>query len=691
MELFKITCLTCRARLSVRDAALVGQIIGCPRCGMMVQVTAPTAAVAALAPAASQAAASADAVALPSFDQVLHEPAAAAQDAVPSSVEVNVPTFDDAMASFSPAAIPNAIEAAAPSTPLAAAPQRGWATYKLGAVVIGGGVLGSLIVAVSLSFLNQSGAELNAAAPAEVAQASLPQSEAEAEAEDAIPAAPEVAAAGGTEPTAPTETATGADALMPLEANEPPAAAPAPNVAPTSEQLAVSSAVIEPAADAAEVPSAEPAAAPPRLRIDPLDVDPEGLDLSSLYSAPAKDPLAESQLPIEADVPPSVPPAEPPAQQEPQQQARPAVRRNDRGGVGAPSNEAALLARRLSAVEWKKAPLCRVLDLSVQLSGLPVSVAPQELRMAAVAAGAPTLFSAKNSTIEQLLAAAGEPLRLKPVVEGKQILLKHVREDQRRTVDYAVDDLAAGTEQVTRLAAWIPQLAAPDAWPASGGDASITIDGMKLRIDAPVSVQYEVLFVLERLRLTSDLPTRSKYPSSLLGPGAFHSSIENRLSAPAVFTFSEYVPLREVFRYWQEEMDLAVLIDWPALSTERLWPNTRVACSAADKSWSEALDSVLAPLGLAWRAVDHGTIEITTAAKVDAEPMLETYRLAEDAAANGEGPVGRVTALTDDDNAEGIVYDDHSRVLLVRQPAAVHRKIIREFAGSIVSPNEVTR
>ncbi|HVX61472.1 MAG TPA: DUF1559 domain-containing protein, partial [Pirellulales bacterium] len=41
MELFSITCTTCRARLKVRDAAAIGQILGCPKCGSMVQVVAP--------------------------------------------------------------------------------------------------------------------------------------------------------------------------------------------------------------------------------------------------------------------------------------------------------------------------------------------------------------------------------------------------------------------------------------------------------------------------------------------------------------------------------------------------------------------------------------------------------------------------------------------------------------------------
>lgn len=41
VKLFAIRCITCKARLKVRDTAAIGQILPCPRCGSMVQVTPP--------------------------------------------------------------------------------------------------------------------------------------------------------------------------------------------------------------------------------------------------------------------------------------------------------------------------------------------------------------------------------------------------------------------------------------------------------------------------------------------------------------------------------------------------------------------------------------------------------------------------------------------------------------------------
>src|SRR5688500_12873718 len=41
MDLFSITCTTCKSRLKVREESAIGQILGCPKCGGMVMVKPP--------------------------------------------------------------------------------------------------------------------------------------------------------------------------------------------------------------------------------------------------------------------------------------------------------------------------------------------------------------------------------------------------------------------------------------------------------------------------------------------------------------------------------------------------------------------------------------------------------------------------------------------------------------------------
>src|SRR6186713_3206537 len=41
LQPFRITCETCRSRLKIRSADVIGQIHACPKCGSMVQVVPP--------------------------------------------------------------------------------------------------------------------------------------------------------------------------------------------------------------------------------------------------------------------------------------------------------------------------------------------------------------------------------------------------------------------------------------------------------------------------------------------------------------------------------------------------------------------------------------------------------------------------------------------------------------------------
>jgi hypothetical protein len=697
VELFKITCVTCRARLSVRDAALVGQILACPRCGMMVQVAQPAddqangsgpadvAGVNDLATSAIDAASPAQGT-----------PAGEASTKAESAT-APVTAFDDA------AAMATAESVAAPAAePAVARPTASaWARYRFGVLILTSAVAGSALVAAVLTWsTGGDDGKLASAAPASVAQDNPVAAPIERPAAAPKPGddnnphteqQPDSASSGIPEPTtpaeaeaatsSPTEIAADVNENIPSDAkpSEPPAVTAPSESAPTDEasdaappQDAAEAATVETAAH--EAPSAR------RLRIDPLDIDPEGLDLTTLYAGPMRDPLANSQLPKEEPRAASVPSEPRPDADDAAEAARLAalrpVRRDADAELEAPAVPT-VLARRLPAVSFDQMPLCRLLDLSVQMSGLPISVAPAELRMAGISAATPVSVDATDATIEDLLSAALKPLRLKPVFTEDQLVLKRIAEDKRRTVDYAVDDLGEDPAEVEQLAAWIQQLVAPNHWQSSGGDATLAIEDRQLKVTALESVQYEVLLMLERYRLTRDLPMRSKYPKSLLAAGDAYTALAERVSGPVTFTFSDYTPLREIFRYWQEELQIAVLVDWPALVDERLSPQTRIACSATDKPWADAMDAVLHPLGLGWRAADRRTIELTSAVKASVEPQLELYRLGAEAALTPEQLDAKLSELgaAADGAASGnsSVYDAQHRVLLVRYPAAVQR------------------
>lgn len=644
------------ARLAVRNEALIGQILACPKCGSMVLVEPPGAATGGADATPTEPTSGAAAKPTPAVEQSspVTPAAPAATPAVEKSVEKPVADpggelggdaggFDDL-----PTALDEGVDAASALTnntgvdvASTAAPAEATAAETASRSllwIIGGATLGAAVVAGAMLLLTGGGddpvAANTAAAPATSPDATL----------DPPPDVPPTSdVAPQSEPPnsdrdAPVVEDDAAAELVqddPLaEIDEP--AAELPDDPFANETLRDEPPVDAPAAEpTAPIPAAggdaEPADDQPRMiigggrpgELDPLSVDPEGLSLSALLSGPAPLTPREDEAVAAADEPAPDQPREQPVP--PALRVDPATQvvRRDPGGSppGAPANVAAALEIRLPAVEVKKMPLCRFLDFVTKLSAAPVSVSPEQLQLAAVASGDPVSVELQDAKLEDVLAEALKPLRLAPLAADDQIILQRNKLPQRRTIDYPVGDLATGGVTPANVAEWIEQFAAPEAWESAGGDARITPAGDKLSIDAPEPVQYETLLLLERIRQARKLPLKSRYPARLVAGESPYAALAERLGAPATFTFTDYAPLRAIFRHWQEETEVAVLVDWPALSLAGLWPPTRIACSQHGVPWGEAMDAVLEPLDLGWRAVDGRTIQITTLDSIQADPQ----------------------------------------------------------------------
>jgi hypothetical protein len=667
VEPFKITCVTCRARLAVRNESLIGQILACPKCGSMVQVAPPA--------VGSVSDASASGIVL------------GAAAVAPANASLASATFDDVAEAasdapaVSPPPPPPPAAPRAPRQPASVAPTAaGWSTTKLAVFAAVSAVAGSALVAGAISFLRSPP---DAAPPLVAEDSPAADAPTDPRIDDPIDAPPEVQ-------SNPSDEASVEPAPPAAPPEDNPFAAPSESAAASATNDAASGSSppavpTPPGAEAAVIPKADPPApavdaAAPRLRIDPLELDPEGMDLSTLTRGRAADSLAASQLDkapapvvVASAAPAEAGPMAPPDAAPPDLRFEPA---------GPPSNIAELLERRLPAVTIESMPLCRFLNFASNLSGMPVSVSPDELQLAAVSAATPVTVDAKNATIEELLASALGPLRLAASVDGPHIVLRRRSQDKRRELAYPVDDLAADDAELQRLAGWVQDLVAPETWKAHGGAGVLTIDGATLRIDNSERSGFETILLLERYRVARGLQPRSKYPPALLSAGAAVGKLRERMQGPATFTFTQPTPLRAVAAWWQEELETAILIDWPALAGERTWPQSRITASAMNEPWGAALAKALAPLGLGWRAVDGRTIEMTSLGKIRTEPQLAIYRLTSSssgaAAMSGDDLLARVAAAAEAEGAAAggaAYYDAAHRVLLVRQPAAVQRRL----------------
>jgi hypothetical protein len=324
-------------------------------------------------------------------------------------------------------------------------------------------------------------------------------------------------------------------------------------------------------------------------------------------------------------------------------------------------------------------PLVDFLTLVSQLSGSPVSVGSEQLQMAGISPRERVSLDARDISLDEVLTQVLEPLRLKYVVDGPQVIVVRKDADQVREIEYPIDDLVSDDTSAEQLADWVRQLVAPASWQESG----LEIVGDSLRIEQSQRVHYQVLIFLERLRLVRGLSTRSRYPVERLAPTPLHAAMATRLTAPALFTFSRETPLGEVFLHWQRELDLPLLIDWPSLAEVQLWPESTVICAVAARPWQEVLTDVLDPLGLNWRATTGGAIEISSAEQCQRDPQLELYPLSSaepvDATQilNGlrEHILKNRTPATAEQKTR-LAFDPTGPTILALQPATAQREIL---------------
>jgi len=618
VELFKITCVTCKSKLSVRNREIIGQIVACPRCESMVQVEAPIAAAGVVA-------------------AVPPEPEGNAAQNVVAEQPAQLGDFSDAAVE---AATGEAVEPL-PSEESSLQVVASVAKYRLVAWTLASFAVGAAVGGAALFLRGDSVAE--SVGSAELAS---DMENAKAVAVLEISERPPMKAAESTKlrESVSEETVSAAKAVVTAELEQEVATEPIATKTQATAQPRVAS------------------------RFDALDLDPDTLDLETLKSAAGKQ---------AAEKPPVVLPenVEPLKDSQPVQAATlPVVRRDPDQGLGAKTQAVELLEQRFAALTVKGMPLSDFLSLVARLGGVPISVAPQQLQMAGITSRQSVSYDAKDFSLAEALRSVLEPLRLEQVAVGEQVVVVRRDAAKVRTIDYPLEDLLNSTTSLEDLVGWVELLVAPAARLPADRTVVQETTASKMSIKQAQQFQYQVLIFLERLRLARGIPPRSRFPIKRLAGSASNAVLAERLRAPTTFTFSHYTSIDEIVGYWQQELGIPTLVDWPALAALGIWPNSRIACSAENEPWSAAFDQVLEPLGLGWRAVVGGAVEITSAEKVQTELQLELYRLERELGDQTERVLGKLRSIADRQSAN-IAYDPTGKVLMVLQPAAAQRLV----------------
>jgi len=660
-DLFAIHCTTCKTRLRVRDASVIGHILACPKCSSMVLVEAPAGWAPPIAgastPAPSTSAPSAGAkntsarVLDPSlketrsdsdFDEVDAIFSGQGSKPVPSTASkvAESPKKPATAAAENPRdtpAPPPPAEAAAtvgalpsPAQPDSPLPDADWTAgrvkrFRLLGMLAAAGSMG-VALAIGAAFLAASWTSGNR--PKEIAANSAP------ETTDLLPDTtpitdPPTEVDPSIETSPPTE-----ESRKPIAQEEPPEE---PDVAP--QKLRDPLNLVD---DPSEPPTADP------LKLDDLR------KLSGLIQDDAGPALIEADsTPNPADAGPPVPLEEPEASPA---RPRPELRKIDL---------AARLADRFVELEVPEQSLADVIQFLSDFSTIPITLDPQSLVWSRISPATKITARFTNASVQEVLNEVLKPHRLEARTVGDQIVV--ARSSAVRSIRLPVGDLA-GKEAQPQLIEMIEALAAPSTWKSAGGTGSITAQGDSLLVENTELAYGEVMQVCERLRLARGGRTKSVFPPELFALERRTQRAATKLDLPLTLNFGQPTLLVKILERFAEETGTQITVDWQAAG-EAGWPPDADATVTLEKTpLRDALVKLLAPMDLTYRVIDGNTLEVTTQQAQLREPEIEAYDVGDLAASDDEaaGLIDRITASLG--NMAVLRYDSPSKSLFALAP-----------------------
>jgi hypothetical protein len=295
------------------------------------------------------------------------------------------------------------------------------------------------------------------------------------------------------------------------------------------------------------------------------------------------------------------------------------------------------LATRLVAVEFTEAPLHVLLQSIADLAGTPISLDADALYVRGVSVDRLVTVTAQATTAAAVLEQSLAPLGLVTRTQQGQLLVTASPAPAARKARYAVDDLVrSGDPPIAELIGMLHSLLNPH------GDQQ---DAARLQLDADDGAIFlagderdhdRMIEICEKLRVARGRPLRSRYSADArdarFDPRRFEltsrrAKAQELLERLVTAGIGQPAPLREIVAYLARQTGAVVLIDGPALAAAGMSIETEARLRAADAALDAALEELLEPLGLTFRPVAPGVLEITTPEAAALRECIEFYSL----------------------------------------------------------------
>ncbi|MGB6044236.1 MAG: hypothetical protein WBF93_13845, partial [Pirellulales bacterium] len=414
-----------------------------------------------------------------------------------------------------------------------------------------------------------------------------------------------------------------------------------------------------PANESNDQPSDVVPAAASSVPVDSVDEAPAASDLDDV------EPVVVSDIPVASDVVHSAR-TEPAAHPIPQ-----------------PTTDTlARLNINMDGVEFNDTPLNNVISVIQQITAVPIQLDHGGLFRAGVPPNRAVRLKLEKGRATDVLQTIVDRLGLVMVPTAERVIISvpTAAEAGVRTRRLEIGDLAGNEIEVQRLSKMLKSLVLPATWHPMG-HATLEVEGSTLHINQSVVAHRQLQDVVDRLRVARGLPARGRQIGSdaLKSRSARAADAMNRIvSCGADGT----VPLDDYLSRLSYRGQISLSLDELSLIRYGVSPQIHVTAGSDEKPIAAVLAEALEPVGLTWRVLDDGLLEVTTPLAIEQTPDIELYKLANsvDGASLTDRIRKKVAPQSWSANVGGAIwFDRDGGCLLVRQTQPLQRAVERQL------------
>jgi len=346
------------------------------------------------------------------------------------------------------------------------------------------------------------------------------------------------------------------------------------------------------------------------------------------------------------------------------------------------------LAMRIPQIELPSMPLGEAVGVVSNIAGVPVSFDPEAMAELGVSLRDEVEVSLSGASVEEIFRAVAGERGLVPVVEEGLVLLTSPAEHRQRiyAVNYTVSDLTGDDPaQVAALGELVQKLVVPESWRPAGGPGVVEPAAPVLRIHQTAPVHRQALIFCEKLRVARDQSPRSRHDPELFQLASRRGQARAALRRPVTANFHDPVPLAEIVAHLGRAAGVDMFIDRVALHAAGLSAQAPATLGTQKEPLAAALDRLAGSAGVAWRAIDARTIQVTSPKALRAQLELEFYPIKPLLGRGRSGPGLAETLKTrvepgtwSDGGGPGVVhFDEPSGCLIVLRSQPLQAAVAR--------------